>query len=109
MIAVGLVTLTVLTLTVSAFVLKNAILHMVCVIGWLLFGFGMWNLAWPEGNTYLAMTCMLLAIAMTIVHLITVVNHYLGLRTSPPTHDSIQSEYRRKVLNATRRRGPREW
>ena len=108
MLTIGIVVV-VLGLTILAFVLKNALLHMVCVVGWLLFGFYMWNLTWPEGNTYLPMAVMLLALSMVIVHLIYVVNYYLGLRTEPPTHDNVQDDYRKKVLNVTRRKEPREW
>ena len=109
MIATSIVAFITLVLTVSAFVLKNALIHMVCVIAWLLLGFCLWNSSWPEDNTYLPMAAMLLALSMTIVCLVNVVNHYLGLRTEPPTHDSIQDEYRRKILDVTRRREPREW
>lgn len=109
MIAGSLITLIVLTLVALAFVLKNAILHLTCVIGWVLVGFVMWNLSWPEDNTYLPTAAMLLCLSMVIVHLIYVVNHYLGLRTEPPTHDSIQDEYRKRVLDVTRRREPKEW
>jgi len=108
MLTIG-IALIVLVLTTMAFVLKNALLHMVCIVGWLLFGFYMWNVNWPEDNTYLPMATMLLALSMVIVHLVYVVNHYLGLRTEPPTHTSIQDDYRKKVLDITRRRGPREW
>ena len=98
----------VLGLTALAFVLKNALLHMVCVIGWLFLGFYMWNREWPVGNEYLGTAFMLLALAMVIVNLIVTVNHYLGQRTTPPTHDEVQNEYRRKVLNVTGRREPRD-
>ena len=105
----AIVAFVVMVLTVSAFVLKNAILHMVNVVGWLLLGFCLWNSTWPAGNTYLGYAAMLLAVAMVIVHLINVVNHYLGLRTEPPTHNSVQEDYRRRVLDVTRRKEPREW
>lgn len=95
------VSLIVLGLTVLAFVLKRSTLHMVCVAVWLFFGVYMWNQTWPEGNEYLPVAFGLLSLIMVIVNLIIVLNNYLGQRTEPMTHDEIQSEHRRKVLDLT--------
>lgn len=96
----------VLGITVLAFVLKNAILHMVCVPMWIFLGFFMWNqTSWPEGNTFLQPAFFLVCVAMAIVNLIVALNHYLGQRTEPPTHDDVQRNYKRKILDITGRRG----
>ena len=98
----------VLGLTVLAFVLKHALLHMTCVIAWLFYGFYMWNQSWPAGNTYLGTAFIFFALIMVIVNLIVALNHYLGQRTVPSTHEEIQAIHRRKVLNITRRKEPGE-
>lgn len=95
----------ILGITVLAFVLKHAILHMVCVPAWIFMGFFMWNqTTWPEGNTFLQYAFMLLAISMAVVNLVVTVNHYLGQRSTPPTHDEVQRNYKRKILDITGRR-----
>ena len=104
-----IVTFITAVLTVLAFVVKNALLHMICVAWWLLLGFCLWNSTWPAGNTFLSYAAILICLGMVIVNLVTTLNHYLGLRTAPPTHDSVQADYRRKVLDITRRKEPREW
>ena len=96
-------------LTTLAFVLKDAILHFVCVVVWLLFGIAMYNQTWPVGNTYLGLGFLLFALAMVILNLVMALNHYLGLRTTPPTHDEIQNEHRRKILNLTTQTPKQRW
>ena len=97
--------LLVLGITVLAFVTKNAVLHMACVPMWIFLGFFMWNQAdWPAGNTFLQYAFMVIAIIMVVVNLVTAVNHYLGQRTAPPTHDEIQRQYKRKILDITGQR-----
>ena len=100
----SILAVTTLALTIMAFVFKNAILHLVCVIAWLVFGFAMYNQPWPTGNTYLGIAFMLLSLSMVIVNLIIALNHYLGQRTVPPTHEEIQSAHRIKVLQLTTRK-----
>jgi len=92
----------VLGLTGLAFVLKNAILHMVCVPGWIVLGIVLWNQMSVEGNPYIPTALILLAISMAIVNLVMTVNHYLGLRTAPPTHDETQDRYRKQIYDLTR-------
>jgi len=104
----AIIALVTLVLNVTAFVLKNAILHFVSVITWLVFGVVMYNNTWPAGNTYTAIAFMLIALVMVIVNVIITLNHYLGQRTEPPTHDQIQSEYRRKILEMTGKKEPRD-
>ena len=104
----AIIAFTTLVLTGFAFAFKNAILHFVCVISWLLFGFVMWNQTWPTGNTYLPIAFMLLALSMVIVNLVVALNHYLGQRTVPPTHDEIQEKHRQRILGMTRPRSPDE-
>jgi len=91
-----------LVLTVTAFAFKNAILHFVCTIIWIVFGVTMMNQPWPSGNTFLGVAFILIALAMAIVNLVITVNHYLGQRTAPPTHDEVQRNYKRKILSITK-------
>jgi len=104
----AIVAVTTLTLTVTAFVIKSAILHFVCVIAWLVFGIVIYNNSWPVGNTFASVAFMFLALAMVIVNLVVSLNHYLGQRTEPPTHDQIQGDYRRKILDLMGRKEPRD-
>jgi len=97
----------VLVLTGLAFVLKNAILHMVCVPAWIVLGILLWNQASGADNAYVPTALILLAISMVIVNLITTVNHYLGQRTAPPTHDEVQARYKKRVRDITHRE--RDW
>lgn len=103
------VALLVLGLTILAFVLKNAILHMVCVPSWLVLGVLMWNQPWPASNTFLATAFAFLAILMAIVHLVMAVNHYLGQRTTPPTHDEVQGGFRKQIYDMTHRERDESW
>lgn len=106
---IGLIVL-VVVLTVLAFVLKNPILHLVCVPAWISLGVYLWNMAsWPEGNTYLPTAFLSLAIVVAIVNLVVTVNHYLGQRTVPPSHEEVQSTYRKRIADITRRNNPEDF
>lgn len=98
-----------LGITALAFILKNPILHIVGVPAWLALGALLWNQPWPAANTYLATAFMLLAISVAIVHLVMTVNHYLGQRSTPPSHDEIQSSFKEKVRKLTQQKKEEEF
>lgn len=108
MLLIGIVVI-VLGLTALAFILKDALLHMVCVPAWSVLGILLWNQNWPPGNAYLPTALVLLAISMALVNLVLTVNHYLGQRTAPPTHDEIQSRYKKQIYDMTRKPRDEFW
>ena len=103
------VAILVLGLCIAAFLFNSALLHGVCIMAWLVFGFFMYAQAWPATNTFLPTAIVLLSLAMVIVHLVKVVTLYMGSRIEPPSHDSIQSEYRERVRKITQRRKANNW
>jgi len=93
--------LIVIVLTVVAYVLKNPIIHMICVPAWLVLGVFLWNSTWPSGNTYLPTAVLALTILVAIAHLAMTIRHYLGLRTTPLTHADIQGAYKKQIRDLT--------
>lgn len=98
-----------LVLTTLAFVLKHAILHMICVPVWIVLGVLLWNQSWPPENVYLPTAVMLLGISVAIIHLVMTLNHYLGQRTTPPTHDEVQNRFRKRIRDMTHRDRDNFW
>ncbi len=98
----------VLGLTIAAFLFNSALLHGVDIMAWMLFGFYMYNQAWPAANPYLPTAIMFVSLAMVIVHTVKVITLYIGSRIEPPTHNSVQNEYRNRVAKITKRRKT-EW
>ena len=98
-----------LGLSIMAFAFKQAMIHMIAVIAWLLFGFAGWNLVAVVGNTYIPTALVLLALAMVIMHLVKTVSMFLDMRAPRITHSELQTEYRNRIAKMTKRRKAEWW
>jgi uncharacterized membrane protein YozB (DUF420 family) len=96
----------VIILTGLAFVLKHALLHAVCTMGWFLVGYTMYNLSYP-GNTFIPAGVFLFSFAMILAHTVTLVTLYMGARINPPTYEEQQDRYRRRIQKITQPKSKR--
>lgn len=90
-------------LTVIAFLPRekgreNPLLHFVAMMLWIVSGYTMFNNIPPAGNTYLPTAIFIVCIAMVIVHLITVINIFLGRRKAPLSYEDDKRQRRDQIL-----------
>ena len=93
----------VVALTITGFVIKNAPMLMAASVSWIIFALYMFHQAFT--NTYLNTAFLVFGWMMFAVCIIKVLDIYMSRR--PPKVDKNlleQEEYRRKVLNATKRK-----
>ena len=76
----------------------NPLLHFVALMAWAVAGYTLFNGTPPTGNSYLPTAIFLVCIAMLIVHLVTVVNIYLGRRKAPLSYDDEKQNIRDKTF-----------
>jgi hypothetical protein len=94
-----------LGLTVLAFALKSGLLYAIGIATWLVVGYGLYNLTWPAGNTFLNYASILVCILMTIVMTVQTLNYFLfSRRVADPGDEQVQADYRRKVYKITRKK-----
>lgn len=98
-----------LGLSIMAFTFKQSMIHMIAVIGWLLFGFVAFNLVAVPGNTYIQTAVVLLALAMVIMHLVKTVSMFLSIRVPMKSHNEVQAEHRERIARITKRRRAEWW
>lgn len=80
----------------------NPLLHFVALMLWIVAGYTMFNNIPPTGNTYLPTAIFIVCVAMVIVHLITVINIFLGRRKAPLSYDEDKKATRDRIFASWR-------
>ena len=105
MAAVALLAGLTLGVTALAFAVKSGLLYAMGIAMWLTTGYGLYNLVWPAGNTFLNYASILVCILATIVMTVQTLNYYLfSKRVKDPGDEQVQADYRRKIYKITHKK-----
>ena len=100
LLAIGIICL---GLMIAGFILKQAMLLLAAGLGWIMFGFLMYSKVFE--NPFINQALLILGLALALVCFVstlTIYMHSRPTRVSPEERD--YQDYRRKVIEATRRR-----
>jgi hypothetical protein len=93
--------------TVIAFIFKNALLHMVAMIAWIVGAVILYNQNYNFGNTYIPVALAVIALAMVLVHVVMfvgLITNMLKNRPHPLTYDQEKLKQQNDIYNRTRRK-----